>query len=234
MWWVLEPAVGRSQRRGGWFGGAHYLASLLTGSGPALSHIPSTDVWQRKYFHSWRGKGGKTYVLRYITGEVVKTEGGKKNPACIFYCTWANILSTKAGPGKSLWMVSHCVLLRSSFPMTPWVHVLMLMTGNLSIHYVGLAVLWLMWENSSWFLSVTPCCNDGVDDDEGTTKVHLPEMAAKIKSKTRNEEEVSPSLNWWVFSELRLCQPKLCGHILSQTIYYIHKYRSQICACGKW
>lgn len=55
--------------------GLHYSAALLTGSRPSLCpHIPPTDVWQGKYFHSWRAKGGKIYVLRYIMLEVVKKE----------------------------------------------------------------------------------------------------------------------------------------------------------------
>lgn len=69
-------------------------------TGQLSPHIPPTDVWQRKYFHSCRRKGGKIYILRYITVEVVKTEG-KKNPHAWFFCMWAYALSSRL-----IWLVT--------------------------------------------------------------------------------------------------------------------------------
>lgn len=47
-----------SRVKGGW--GLHTIRQLHWQEvGQLCPHIPSTDVWQGKYFHSWRGKGGK-------------------------------------------------------------------------------------------------------------------------------------------------------------------------------
>lgn len=74
---VKPPWKKVSRVKGGW--GLHTIGQLYWQEvGQLCPHIPSTDVWQGKYFHSWRGKGGKWYVLQYITVEVVTTKG--ENP----------------------------------------------------------------------------------------------------------------------------------------------------------
>lgn len=100
------PTVGSSvgQHEGGW------LAGFTTGQlywqevGLLCPHIPLTDVWQRKYFNSWTGRGGKIYVLRYITLEV-----GESSIWIIFYMMRCGIVLSSTGPE----MFSHCILFKN-------------------------------------------------------------------------------------------------------------------------
>lgn len=128
-------------RLGGDWGGvwAYHSAALLTGSGAGSVATFLQQMFDRENIFT-AGKGREGKYMFYDTLQLRWRKRREKNPSVcrIFYCTPAYILSSGLSLGNPFgWPFT---VSASIFPITPRVHVLVLIRGKVSVNHVGSSV----------------------------------------------------------------------------------------------